>query len=154
MREIAGAAVAPSAETTRDIYARIVCGGADVCNCLACRNYRMVRDEAYPPDFRALLDELGVDYTKELEVYFGFPQPDGSGLHHYEGWFTFAGRVYGRDVEPAAESGAFTYRIEDPAPAPQKEFGDASVVTLWFATLVPWRLGEPWSLETYDVRPF
>lgn len=152
VREIAGAAVAPSADVTREIYSRIMCGGADMCNCLACRNYRLVRDEAYPSEFRALLDELGIDYTKEFEVYFGVPHPDG--LHHYEGWFTFVGRVYGRDAGPSAESSAFAYRIDDSTPAPQKEFDGTQTAMLWFATRVPWRLKDPWSFEgsTYEIR--
>ena len=157
MREIAGASVSVDSDATRDAYARITRGGADTCNCLPCRNYRLVRDIAYPTEFRSLLDELGVDYRKELEVYFGVPQPDG--LHHYEGWFCFAGKVYGRDITPELETSPFSYRIDDSAPEPQPEFAGMSVVTLWFATAVPWRLDEPWTVEgtvisSLQMRPF
>lgn len=149
MREIAGASLSVDSDATRNAYARIARGGADSCNCLACRNYRLVREVAYPAEFRALLDELGVDYRKELEVYFGVPQADG--LHHYEGWFCFAGKVYGRDVAADVENRPFTYRIDDSAPGPQPEFAGMPVVTLWFATAVPWRLDEPWSFEGTDI---
>jgi hypothetical protein len=151
MREIAGTSSFVEPEETQRIYAKIRSGGADTCNCLPCRNYRLVRDEAYPPKFHALLDELGVDYRKELEVCFGVPLPNG--LHFYDGWFCLVGKTYGRAVTPPQSKGAFQYRITDTAPSPQREFDGQSVLHLAFQTTVPWRLTEPWTLDGLPKLP-
>jgi hypothetical protein len=151
MREIAGVSIAAEPDTTRRIYTRIALGGADTCNCLPCRNYRLVRDEAYPPEFRTLLDELGIDYRKELEVYGGEPLPDGA--HHYEGWFCFVGKAYGREITLPDTTTNFQYRLADTAPGPQREFDGHSVLYLEFRTTVPWRLPERWSLLELPTRP-
>ena len=55
------------AEATRDMYAKDQ-GGINSCNCEYCVNYRLVRDEVYPSDFRALLMQLGIDFSKEVEM--------------------------------------------------------------------------------------
>ncbi len=150
-REIAGTSVSFELEATRDIYARIAYGGAETCNCQPCRNYRLVRDEAYPPEFRTLLEELGIDYRKELEVYFGVPLPGGKYL--YEGWFCFAGKAYGRIINAMPAGTAFKYRIDESAPSPQREFHGHSVLHLAFQTTVPWRLSEPWTLGDPPPTP-
>lgn len=150
-REIAGTSVSFDPEQTRRIYARIPCGGADTCNCQPCRNYRLVREVAYPPEFRALLDELGIDYRKELEVYFGDPLPDGR--HLYEGWFCFAGKAYGRIISTPSAGAEFGYRIDESAPGPQREFDGCNVVHLAFRTTTPWRLPEQWTLEGLPRLP-
>jgi hypothetical protein len=150
MLEVAGAAIAAEREATREIYARIAHGGADACNCQACRNYRMVREYAYPAEFLHLLDELGIDHRKELEVYFGVPVQGG--LHHYQGWFCFVGKAYGRSATSPAHNAAFTYRIDDSGREPPAEFDGQRVVHLWFATSVPWKLPEPWSLLLSEFR--
>jgi hypothetical protein len=151
MREIAGTASFVEPEATRRIYAQIAAGGADTCNCLPCRNFRLVRDAAYPPEFCALLDELGVDYRKELEVYGGEPLADGT--HVYDGWFCFAGKTYGRAVSAPQGEGVFQYRITDTAPSPQRQFDGRNVLYLAFRTNVPWRLPEPWTLEGLPKIP-
>jgi hypothetical protein len=151
MREIAGTSVFVEPETTRNIYARIACGGADTCNCLPCRNYRLVREAAYPPEFRALLAELGVDYRKELEVYFGVPLANGS--HIYEGWFCFVGKSYGLAMPAFGNEMDFTYRVTDSAPGPQREFDGHNAVHVAFRTIVPWLLPEAWSLEGLPSIP-
>lgn len=143
--EIAGATVAAEPEVTRSIYKLIANGGADACNCQACQNYRLVRDVAYPPEFRALLHELGIDYRKELEVYGGDPLPGGA--HLYEGWFCFVGKAYGRALTVPYGETAFHYRLSDTARSPQREFDGHGVVHIAFRATVPWRLPEPWSLS-------
>jgi hypothetical protein len=153
MREIAGTTSFVEPEETRRIYARIPCGGADTCNCLPCRNFQLVRDAAYPPDFRELLNELGIDYRKELEVFLGVPLENGT--HLYEGWFCFVGKAYGRAMSTSDSSTdtGFSYRIADSAPGPQREFEDHGVLHLEFRTSVPWLLPEPWSLDELPRRP-
>jgi hypothetical protein len=143
--DVAGAAVAAEPDETRRIYQRIASGGADGCNCQPCQNFRLVRDEAYPAEFRALLEELGIDYRKELEVYGGDPLPDGS--HVYEGWFCFVGKAYGRALTVPYGETAFHYQLSDTARSPQREFDGQSVLHLAFRTTVRWRLPQPWSLS-------
>lgn len=153
MHEIAGTSVTADNAATREVYARIACGGADTCNCLPCRNFRLARDDAFPPEFRSLLDELGIDYRKELEVYGGEPLPGGR--HHYEGWFCFVGKAYGRAMPVSTPNTAtdFMYRIADTAPGPQREFDGHDVLHLEFRTTAPWRLEEPWTLEGLPRLP-
>lgn len=55
------------AEATRAAYAKVV-GGIDSCRCEYCVNYRLAREQIYPPEFRDLLEELGIDYRKEVEL--------------------------------------------------------------------------------------
>lgn len=56
-------------EATANAYSAFPGGGADRCSCAHCRNFAAQRTSIYPPDFRALLDQLGVDPNKEGEVY-------------------------------------------------------------------------------------
>jgi hypothetical protein len=56
-------------EATVAAYCAVRSGGADRCSCVYCRNFAAQRANVYPPDFRALLDQLGIDPNKEGEAY-------------------------------------------------------------------------------------
>ena len=45
----------------------------------------------FPPEFRGLLERLGVPSDREAEVYHNCRLE--SGLHSYGGWYHFVGRV-------------------------------------------------------------
>ncbi len=76
---------------TESAYASLEGGDADRCGCDPCRNFAIQRTAAYPPDFLALLDRLGIDPLKEGEaVHYG---GDSSGKHNYGGWFYFVGTM-------------------------------------------------------------
>lgn len=50
-------------------YVRTERSGADTCDCAGCRNFRVARADCFPPEFLALLDQLGIDPRKDAEVY-------------------------------------------------------------------------------------
>ena len=56
-------------EATVSAYKFLPSGHADTCPSITCRNFAAQRATVYPPAFRALLDQLGIDPDKEGEVY-------------------------------------------------------------------------------------
>jgi hypothetical protein len=78
-------------ELTQQAYAHVTSSGAEACPCNDCKNYVAYRDHVFPPEFLALLGDLGIDYRKEVEVFSYELLP--TGLHHVAGWFHFKGRV-------------------------------------------------------------
>lgn len=70
-------------------------GGADECPCSTpcdeCKNFAAQRDVAYPLQFKNLLDQLGIDSTKEAEV-FTYREQQG-GWQEYGGWFYLVGAL-------------------------------------------------------------
>ena len=56
-------------ESTVAAYRSVEQGGADLCNCSGCRNFRQFRSQAYGPKLQAMLERLGVDSMKEWEAY-------------------------------------------------------------------------------------
>jgi hypothetical protein len=76
---------------TRAAYASLEGGDAERCGCAPCRNFALQRAAAYPLDFRALLDRLGIDPLKEGEaVHYGGESLD---KQDYGGWFYFIGTM-------------------------------------------------------------
>ena len=124
-------------------YGRTERGGADTCECAGCRNFRVARADCFPPEFIALLGELGIDPRKDAEVYH--IARIAPGRHDYGGWYHFIGfldeTVESRPVELGS---AFSVRM-CPASAPRlPSLKGKQVVQLEFqAQAVPWRLEEP-----------
>jgi hypothetical protein len=78
-------------ERTVQAYKLAEAGGSDTCTCIWCRNFRLVRDRAYPESFLEFLVSVGVDPKKDGEVYHnGEIEPR---RHHYAGWFHFVGTL-------------------------------------------------------------
>ncbi|HLH21864.1 MAG TPA: hypothetical protein VK066_05045 [Chloroflexota bacterium] len=78
-------------DATRLAYERTPLGGAEMCGCLACRNFVTAGERAYPSDVLALFQQLGIDYRRPAHVYTWGRVEDGR--YHYEGWFHFVGQV-------------------------------------------------------------
>ena len=78
-------------EATVAAYARAEHGDAVRCGCNGCRNFVAARSQVFPPDFLALLYSLGIDPSKEGEVYTEGRKALGS--HNYGGWFHFVGEL-------------------------------------------------------------
>ena len=90
------------AETTRAVYAQIESGDAERCGCEPCLNFARVREKVYPQEALKVLDKLGVDFTKEAEVYhFSKVRP---GWHHYGG---YGRHHYG--IGNTSDTGCFTF---------------------------------------------
>ena len=130
-------------ELTRRTYSAIERGGADICTCSYCRNYAAQRMVAYPEAFLGLLEQLGIDPTKEDEVYETHFE---NGLTHYGGWFFLSGklRIVGEHLWKDTQS-HFQFHFTDAKqrPSPPKDFGD-HVIAIDFLTKIPWIIeGEP-----------
>lgn len=79
-------------EETREMYRLLDAGGADRCKCGYCAYFSEHRNTAYSKDFVALLSNLGIDYTKEDEVWTISQGDDGEPIQFY-GWFYMAGEL-------------------------------------------------------------
>src|SRR5690349_13575629 len=76
---------------TEQTYKGISGSGADTCGCNDCKNYVAYRDKVFLKEITDLLNQLGIDYKKEVEITNWETQPNG--LHHIGGWFHFKGEV-------------------------------------------------------------
>jgi hypothetical protein len=124
-------------EATRSSYATAGLGAAQACDCAECRNFVVARDAGlvYPSDVVDLLVSMGVDLTRESEVYLEGPIDDGR--LWYGGWFNVVGRL----VDDSGEStevapGFYLYPLAQGALVTDA-FGDASVFRVEFKAAVP-----------------
>jgi hypothetical protein len=128
---------------TLEAYARFTVAESNQCTCLGCRNFRLARSKAFPQPFLALLDTLGIDPTKEGEIYHlarGSP-----GIHMYGGWFHFVGSLeVAGDVPAVRMSDNFSVWMERYSGAPRIESlsGLPLVQLEILADAVPWCLPE------------
>jgi hypothetical protein len=130
-------------EATAQAHALAPAGGSDTCTCVWCRNFVLVRDRVYPERFVTLLASLGIDPTKDGEVYHnGEIQPGG---HFYGGWFHFVGSLNKTGDFPmvAMAQGFKVWLCQKSAP-PLATLREMPRVQLEFlAENVPWVLDEP-----------
>ena len=125
---------------TEAAYALLVGGDADRCGCDACRNFALQRTTAYPPEFHALTDRLGIHPLKEGEaVHYG---PESSDQHVYGGWFYFVGTMEVPGEFQIRENG-FSYFIGTRFPKPPAPFQGQPVLALEFMTRLRWALATP-----------
>jgi hypothetical protein len=125
---------------TEQAYAR--CSGSVMsCECVTCRNFKAVREHAFPAPVLALLADLGIDPRCEAEVY-SLGRAD-SGLHRYGGWFHFIGELEVEidNIERVGEH--FLFWLTRQASLVPAAFGDSPVIQLEFVVAVPWILDEP-----------
>jgi hypothetical protein len=124
-------------------YGRTETGGADKCDCAGCRNFRAARVDCFPPEFIALLDQLGIDPNKDAEVYHN--ARTAPGRHDYGGWYHFIGALDEMGDSPSVKLGPDFSVWMCPASAPRlPSLEGKQVVQLEFhAEAVPWRLDEP-----------
>ena len=136
-RALLGAVLECDPERTRAAYAALP---AIACACLYCRNY-VAACARLPASMRALLESLGIDPTKEAEVYELGALPDGRRL--YGGFYHLAGRLLqgagGQAPRPIGEEFSAYFRRDlhlvppgFPRPTLQLEFSGP----------IPWVLAE------------
>ncbi len=142
-------------EATRQAYADTQIGWAEYCGCTHCKNFKAAREGVYPPEMLDLLDRLGIDRMKELEI-LPYRRIDMK-TYFYAGWFHFVGSIRsGPDYwKPAPEGGltndpdgteflresfrmGFTSRLT----RVMKPFLKNPLVQLEFGTKVPWVLAK------------
>lgn len=132
---------------TEQTYGRISNSGADMCDCNDCKNYIAYRDKVFPNEVANLLEDLGIDYRKEVEVISYEILPNG--LHHIGGWFHFKGRVLaGKDYRILLPSGGHTFNLTPITNMFSIGFAEGSDMTLFeektglvqveFDTYIPW----------------
>jgi hypothetical protein len=123
-------------------YARVPHGDAVRCGCNGCRNFIAARSQVFPPDFVALLDSLGIDATKEGEVYTEGRKAPGS--HYYGGWFHFVGdlSVTGDFAFVPFSNGLLVSLCKKSAPSLAELDGQPLVQLEFRAEGVPWLLAE------------
>jgi hypothetical protein len=133
-------------EATRRAYDCIKIGGPEACGCCYCRNFAADRSQIYPAEVRALFDGLGIDFTKESEVYeMGRLE---SGLRQYGGWFHCVGRIEaeGEEIEKfdlEGGTGPFSFYFHDKPNLVPACFQGSPLLQLEFNAQVPWVLQEP-----------
>ncbi len=140
-------------QCTTDAYARVTKGGAEECGCAMCRNFAAQKQTAYPTSFLQLLAQLGIDPTKEGEVYY--LSPEESGLRLYGGWFFFCGELIEAGERQTSEDGISFFVIGPgrmPSPYPRDAFGPHPLA-LDFYLEIPWVLPDSEDPETTIYSP-
>ncbi|MEQ8812885.1 MAG: hypothetical protein RIE59_27685 [Imperialibacter sp.] len=134
--------------TTATVYGRVQTGGAESCGCVDCQNFATQRTTVYPAEIKELLESLGVDWKKEVEVshYARLENDD----HYYGGWFHFKGDFVGFNCERTTSSDGFTLELTDITPKFSIGFRRANSLTAFnkadrlvqveFECKVPWVL--------------
>ena len=129
-------------DATIDAYRRSA-DGLDACACSGCRNFRLARERVFPATFLTLLDELGVDFRKPVEVYqCGRIAP---GRHAYGGWYNFVGTLdEGVDAPPVDLGRGFSAYLRRASGPRLPCLEGLPIVQLEFTSEeVPWLLDEP-----------
>jgi len=146
-------------DATRKAYEALEPEVVRSCECFHCRNYRMVAEKAYPPEFLDLLARLGIDPRKESKLENSGVRPE-EGMHIYDGWYSFVGKVesgaqagigggladpegpvqlenYEHEMEPVGERLAVGFSSSSDLVVKSLEFPEP-VAHLVIAALVPW----------------
>ena len=129
-------------EATATAYRRVSVGDAVRCGCSGCRNFVAVRNQVLPQGFVDLLEDLGIDSTKEGEVYT--EGAAGPGAHFYGGWYHFVGTLdVTGDFPPVEYAGGFiSYMCNKSTPC-LPELEGLSLIQLEFrAQNVPWVIAD------------
>jgi hypothetical protein len=139
-------------EATRVAFSDVPTGSPESCGCGDCLNFVAARDRAYPPEALAIFEQLGIDRSKESEIWHNYR--DASGQHHYGGFFHFVGALEGGkdamvminghgtyDLERIAEE--FDFGLTSNVALVPAAFGENQIVQLEFQTRIPWVLNTP-----------
>jgi hypothetical protein len=127
-------------EQTVEAYKQIAQSWAERCKCVACRNFLAQRNTAFPGSFLNLLNHLGIDSSKEGEIFGCILMP--SGKRHYGGWFFFSGILLQSGELRQSEDGIDYFVIGPgrmPRPSPRDAFGP-NPLALDFTIEIPWVL--------------
>jgi len=131
---------------TREAYASLGDSSLD-CSCAYCRNFDLGYRDAYPEEFLALLEALGIAPQHYGEIYALGKSPQG--LYHYHGVYHFAGTVVLGPTSPDLLRAVpphlcitFTMGSYAPGPAGQLFRSEGPVVQLEFETEVPWLVAD------------
>ncbi len=132
---------------TQKVYKSLTSGPED-CVCENCKNFLLAREDFYPEDFKKVLNQLGVDSKKEVEItWFNRIKP---GWHLYSGWFHFVGNIlkipqfgYKTIYEQAPEFKNFAWDFSVRKHLISSAFEQNPVVQLEWIGLVSWVIDLP-----------
>jgi hypothetical protein len=133
-------------KANRSAYSLIAEGAAEECACPECRNFIAARDKGlvYPAEVVELFGRMGVDSTRESEVYGMDTGANRNGLGIYGGWFNVIGRLMGDDVAvPHEVSQRIQLYPSSGAALPDPAFGEVEMFRIEFVIALPWVLDEP-----------
>jgi hypothetical protein len=91
---------------TKKEYSKIDKPSAQSCGCGNCLNYVDSREKLFLKEIIELLNQLGINELKEIEISHMAKLENG--LHYYFGWFYFIGKFNGKDCSLKLPSGVFT----------------------------------------------
>lgn len=100
-------------ESTREVYARIDCGGAENCGCEACFNFASTRHLVYDAEILAFLEWLGIDPMLEAEARHDSRVDEGR--HAYTASFYLVGEIASGPATTIARAGANPIASLEPA---------------------------------------
>ena len=140
-------------DLTREAYALIDSGGAEICGCEECFNFAASRHLLYTPDVLALFDSLGVDPLLEADARHCACL--GAGRHGYTARFYLVGEIADGPATTVARHGACDESSLEPAgggicvgfsvgagDAPEA-FSGLPVVCLEVSVVAPWVSNAP-----------
>jgi hypothetical protein len=130
-------------EATRRAYAATPLVDLSAC-CDTCENFWAAVGAgcAFPAEFVALAQTLGIDLAKPAELYeVADVRP---GWHLYEGWYHFVGTAPCAGTTPAAtEAKPFLAYLLSENSLAHEAFRGQPLVQLEFQAVVPWVLAMP-----------
>ena len=140
---------------TNSRYRKRVQGGTEDCACHECRNFALLRSQAYPEEVQGLLRHVGVDPDKETEVHYYGRLPSGS--HLYRGWFQIIGHLnYGPAAWVKTTDGkwerhfhrvspTFEFGLHEKSNAPDcpSDFANVPYIEVDFYVDLPWLVNLP-----------
>jgi hypothetical protein len=104
----------------------------------------MVRSQVYSGEAQSLFQELGIDSSREAEVYHMCRLE--SGLHLYGGWLHCVGRIEEEGEKVGASPGgigAYNYYFHEKPVVVPAPFQGLPLLQLEFIAEIPWVLQEP-----------
>jgi len=116
---------------------------SDLCDCAACRNYRLARDQVFSGAALKFLDQFGIDPHKAAETYDLGPAPANPKLILYGGWFHFIGQIVKCGDRVSLGENLVIWFSPGIALAPPS-FAGLHLVQLELEALLPWLLPEAW----------
>ena len=128
-------------DATINLYQKtITVAGSETCDCIPCKNFAAQKENVFPVEFLALLEQLGIDWAKEWEAFeYDWNESNTSEPVLYGGWFLFVGKlVSGSETPPALRDG-FAFWVATSFPTGTLE-SPARLCAVQFLTRIPWVL--------------
>ncbi|MEO8071952.1 MAG: hypothetical protein ABI686_01780 [Acidobacteriota bacterium] len=129
-------------DLTKKSYEMKLFGSADHCPCRYCKNYLVQRSLIFTEEIKKLLNDLGIEISKEDDVTEYVKLENG--LHKYIGEFVFAGKIFsGNKFDRNGASGIQFTKISDNFLIAFGEKKDSVWSAIMFETNIPWVIEEP-----------